>query len=307
MRESKDDAINSRGRISRWSPQPGPPLMPTPPRTTRVLLWSLLALFAAGAIGLVWLLTLPGPLESLLQRRVLQALREHYHGDVQLQNLRVTLVPAFRVTADNLVLSNPSGPDLPPLITVKHLVAEAGVFELLRTPVHLSLVKLDGLEIQVAPKRDSRPSMTDKSQHHTHLADFVIDTVEADETKLYILRKDPAKEPMDWGIRKLRLRSAGIGQPMKFQAELTNPTPPGVIETSGNFGPWNFDQPSDTAVNGHYDFQHADLSVFNGISGILSSGGDFSGTLHNIVVDGATEVPDFQLDRGGQAVHLGNL
>ena len=109
---------------------------------------------------------------------------------------------------------------------------------------------------------------------------------------------------MEWDIRKLRLRSAGIGQPMKFQAELTNPTPPGVIQTTGHFGPWVFDAPSDTAVDGHYDFRHADLSVFNGISGILSSNGDYTGTLHDIVVDGTTDVPDFRLDQGGQAVHL---
>ncbi|HEX8812920.1 MAG TPA: hypothetical protein VF742_13095, partial [Terracidiphilus sp.] len=58
------------------------------------------------------------------------------------------------------------------------------------------------------------------------------------------------------------------------------------------------------AVDGHYDFQRADLSVFTGISGILSSTGDYIGTLHNIVIDGATEIPDFQLDRGGRAVQL---
>ena len=282
----------------------GPLLMPTRPRKTRMLLWPLVAVFAAGAIGFVWLLTLPAPLEIWLQKRVLQALREHFHGDVQLQNLRVTLVPSFRATAENLVLSNRSGSDLPPLITVQHVTAEVGLFQLLRTPVHINRVKLDGLEIQVTPKRDRRPSVPDKPQHHMHLANFVIDTVEADGTKLYVLRKDPAKDPMEWDIRKLSLQSAGIGQPMKFQAELTNPTPPGVIETTGHFGPWDFDEPSTTAVSGHYNFQHADLSVFNGISGALSSTGDFSGTLHNIVVDGAAEVPDFQLDRGGQAVQL---
>jgi len=284
--------------------QIGPPSMPARPRMARTVLWWILAPLAAGTIGFIWLLTLPAPLEIWLQTGVLQALREHYHADVQLQHLRVTLVPSFHVTADNLVLSNGSGPDLPPLITVKHLAAEVGVFELLRTPVHIRWVKLDGLEIQVAPKRDQRDTALAKPKPRMHFANFVIDTVEADGTKLYILRIDPTKEPMGWDIHKLSLRSAGIGQPMKFVAELTNPTPPGVIETTGHFGPWNFDEPSNTAVSGHYDFQHAELSVFNGISGILSSAGDFSGTLHNIVVDGAAEVPDFQLDRGGQAVDL---
>jgi hypothetical protein len=91
---------------------------------------------------------------------------------------------------------------------------------------------------------------------------------------------------------------------MTFTAELTNPTPPGLIQTKGHFGPWNFDEPSATKVDGRYDFQHADLSVFPGISGILSSVGDYKGELNDITVDGTTDVPDFQLDRGGQPVHL---
>jgi hypothetical protein len=277
--------------------------MPTR-RKTWMLLWSLLVLLFATATACVWLLTIPAPIESWLQERVLQALREHYHADVQLQNLRVTLIPSFRATADDFLVPNRGGPGLPPLITVKHLTAQAGLLELLRTPVHISWVELDGLTIQVIPKRDSATGSPVEPRRHLHLANFVIDKVEADETALYILRKDPGKEPMKWDIRKLRLRSAGIGQAMKFQAELTNPTPPGVIQTTGHVGPWVFDEPSDTAVDGHYNFRHADLSVFSGISGILSSSGDYTGTLHDIVVDGTTDVPDFRLDQGGQAVHL---
>ena len=91
---------------------------------------------------------------------------------------------------------------------------------------------------------------------------------------------------------------------MKFQAELTNPKPPGDIHSTGKFGPWKMDDPSATPVGGHYSFDHADLSVFNGISGILSSTGDYTGQLNNIVVDGATDTPDFKLDRGARAVRL---
>jgi hypothetical protein len=103
---------------------------------------------------------------------------------------------------------------------------------------------------------------------------------------------------MEWELHSLTLHGAGIGQPMRFLSELTNPKPPGLIHTSGKFGPWNLDSPSETPVSGHYTFQNADLSVFNGISGILSSTGDFAGMLQEIVVDGTTETPDFKLDSG---------
>jgi len=91
---------------------------------------------------------------------------------------------------------------------------------------------------------------------------------------------------------------------MKFQAELTNPTPPGVIENHRPLRALGFQWALGDGRRRHYDFQRADLSVFNGISGILSSTGDYTGTLHHIVIDGATEIPDLQLDGGGRAVHL---
>jgi len=278
-------------------------------RRTRILLWTALAVLAVGAIGVVALtlalINVPAPVERWLQGRIQLALREHYQAEVQLQNLHVTLLPGFYATADNFVLPNRSAPGLPPLITVKHVTVRAALPELLRSPVHLSWVKLDGLVIQVPSKRDHPPRPPAQKQgRQTHLSDFVIDKVDADGTELYILRKDPAREPMQFELRQLTLRGAGVGRPMNFTAELTNPTPPGLIETTGRFGPWVFDEPSATKVGGHYNFQHADLSVFNGISGILSSVGDYQGILHNIVVDGTTDVPDFKLDSGGEPVHL---
>ncbi len=270
-------------------------------RRTRILLWILLAVAIAVSLGFVVLLTVPPPLERWLQGRIMLALQEHYGTDVQLQNLHVTLLPSFGATADNFVLPSRVGDDIPPLITVKHIRMQAATLELLRSPVHVHWLQLEGLEIHVPPKR-GKPAA--KPKHHTRLANFVIDRVDADGTELYILRKDPKREPMLFDLRRLKLRSAGVGQPMNFIAELTNPTPPGLIATTGRFGPWDFDEPSATKVGGHYNFQRADLSVFNGISGILSSVGDYTGVLHNIVVDGSTDTPDFKLDTGGKAVHL---
>lgn len=278
------------------------------PRGIRILLWTVLVIVLAGGAGIAVLLTVPAPLERWLQGRILLALRQHYRADVQLQNLQVTLIPAFGATADNFVLPHRGSPGLPPVITVKHIEARAALVQLLRSPIHLSWLRLEGMVIQVGGNRKGqRPSALappSKPEHQMRLANFVIDKVEADGAELYVLRKDPTREPLQWGLRKLSLRSAGVGQPMTFTAELTNPTPPGLIETQGKFGPWNFDEPSGTKVSGHYSFQHADLSVFNGIAGILSSTGDYQGALHNIIVDGATDVPDFELDRGGEPVHL---
>jgi len=51
-------------------------------------------------------------------------------------------------------LPNRDGEGLPPFVTAKHLTAQALPLQLLRRPVHLSWVKLDGLVINVPPKRE---------------------------------------------------------------------------------------------------------------------------------------------------------
>jgi hypothetical protein len=91
---------------------------------------------------------------------------------------------------------------------------------------------------------------------------------------------------------------------MHFDAKLTNPKPVGNVFSSGSFGPWQADSPRDTPVNGTYSFNHADLSTIKGIGGILSSTGKYAGILDHIVVDGATDTPDFRIAISGRTVPL---
>ena len=91
---------------------------------------------------------------------------------------------------------------------------------------------------------------------------------------------------------------------MEFDAQLENPKPPGLIHSTGSFGPWVVADPGSSPVRGDYTFDHADLSVFRGIAGILDSTGHYQGTLRDLTVDGQTDTPDFQLSRAGHAMPL---
>src|SRR5436190_16187485 len=55
---------------------------------------------------------------------------------------------------------------------------------------------------------------------------------------------------------------------------------------------------------GKYTFEHADLSVFNSIAGILNSTGQFEGTLDTIRAWGQASVADFRLKAAGNPVPL---
>jgi hypothetical protein len=121
---------------------------------------------------------------------------------------------------------------------------------------------------------------------------------------LRIHSRKPGKQPLQFDIQRLALHSVGKGQPMRFKAQLLNPTPPGLINSQGYFGPWRIDDLSETPVSGNYTFGNANLGVFQGISGRLSSEGRYDGHLKRIEVQGWTHTPDFTVGISGNPVDL---
>jgi hypothetical protein len=64
------------------------------------------------------------------------------------------------------------------------------------------------------------------------------------------------------------------------------------------------DVPQATSLSGSYKFQQANLSVFHGIAGTLSSDGDFGGQLGDVAVRGEVDIPDFKVVTSDHEVHL---
>jgi hypothetical protein len=222
--------------------------------------------------------------------------------------------------------------DVPPLFEVDSFTASTSLPSLLLGRV--SRVTLEGLRITVARGRnddakeegdeanrdeddtanrdesdeanreadEAKPASKSESDDDSDGFEFVIGEVIADGTHLEILPKNPRKKPLTFDLTKLTLHSAGPGTAMKFSSVMTNPKPPGDIVTEGEFGPWDKESPRRTPVSGKYTFSNADLSVFKGISGILSSEGTYDGMLERIAVKGWTDTPDFQVS--GNPVHL---
>ena len=107
-----------------------------------------------------------------------------------------------------------------------------------------------------------------------------------------------------FAIHRLVMHSVGLDRAAAFDAQLTNAVPPGEIDSKGSFGPWSPDDPGQTPLSANYTFDKADLGVFKGISGILSSKGKFGGVLEKIEVEGTTSTPDFLVKIGGHPLAL---
>ncbi|MGH9352739.1 MAG: AsmA-like C-terminal region-containing protein [Terriglobia bacterium] len=241
-------------------------------------------------------------LSPLSRRWVVKALRDHYHSNVELKSFQVTLFPQIVATGGGLVLGDKDHPGGPPLASIKRFSMDTTWLGLLRSPRRVRHVRLEGLTLNIPPRKHENEASSKKTRHH--LPPFYLEDVEADGTVLNTFSNNPQKPPRVFAIAKLRLRSVGVGKAMSFQATLTNPKPIGQIQTSGTFGPWNPADPGQTPVSGNYAFRNADLSTIHGIAGILSSLGKYGGVLDRIEVDGETDTPNFALGTSGNPEHL---
>ena len=263
-------------------------------RRTRILLVSAAGILAAFAITAVVLVS---RFEPVARTYIISALRQRYKSDIELGNFQISLFPRVHATGDNLVFWQPGRHDLPPLIRIRQFSVDAGFVGFFRYPKRVRRLTLEGLEITIPPKRD-RPARSGSADSGGVSVPFILEEVVANGATLKTLPADPKKDPLLFRISQLTMHTVGKSQPMTFRAELNNSKPPGIIRSDGNFGPWNSDDPGDTPVSGHYNFSHANLSVFKGISGTLNSSGGYHGQLDRIDVHGSTDVPDFALLQG---------
>ncbi|HZC43284.1 MAG TPA: AsmA-like C-terminal region-containing protein [Acidobacteriaceae bacterium] len=240
--------------------------------------------------------------EPMLRARVIQTLSVRFNSQVQLGEFHVSVLHGLNVEGKNLSLRSNLEPSLPPQIQVDQFSFHTPLLDVFRSPMHIGLVQLNGMQIMIPPK-GQRTAMPKPEKSHGKIS-LIIDKIVCDQTTLTIMTNKSNKVPLQFEIHALTLTHVGSKKPMHFVAQLVNAKPLGNIATTGNFGPWNADEPSDTPVNGSYSFTHADLSTTHGIAGMLSSQGKYSGQLDTITVDGTTDTPDFSVDVSGHKVDL---
>ena len=235
-----------------------------------------------------------------LHKKVVEMLAEKCHADVELKEFHVYLFPGVRIEGSGLSLRYEGRTDVPPLISIGEFSAQADILGLPWKPWRVDQVKLKGLVITIPPKGQRGTQNWAKARR----IPVSIGEIVSDDAELRMLPKSADKDSHVFAIHHLVMHSVGLDRPAKFTAQLTNAVPPGEIETKGNFGPWNADDPGQTPLAAEYTFDKADLGVFKGISGTLSSTGKFSGVLEKLEVEGKTSTPDFTVTIGGHPLDL---
>ena len=262
-----------------------------------------IALIAAAVTGVM--LLVPVSSENARERFV-AVLADRLDAEVELQELRVHMFPSLRAEGRALTIRHRGRRDVPPLISIAHFSADSGVMSLLHR--HIARVDIEGLDIQIPPDRNrdntGGVATTGETGRNGHGAPvdagrtFVVDRLFSTAARLTIIPKETGKAPKVWDIHDLRMSSVSTGTAMPFEATLDNAVPPGAITTRGTFGPWASDEPGRTPLDGTFTFDRADLSVFKGISGLLSAHGHFGGLLERIDIHGETDTPEFRVNTG---------
>ena len=238
------------------------------------------------------------PLDAYIRRKAMNVMRNRFKSELELASLNVSVLPRLRIEGTGLTLRYRDRTDVPPLMAVRkfsldlgwkgEFFLDANWLGLSKRPPHFRILRLEGLQINIPPREEVHH---EKTRVHTN---FMIDEITSSNAELNILRKDD-KPTLTFLLHQLNVVSFQPEKPAEFYATLTNPRPVGEIQTHGQFGPWNGDEPGQAPVQGNYTFSRADLATFKGISGFLSSQGVFSGVLDYIQVQGRTQTPDFAL------------
>jgi hypothetical protein len=283
---------------------------------------AILGIFVAGSM-------LARRFEPYIKQQAIAYLSQRFQSEVEVGSLRVNIpsVPFMKlfvtrgrgviaeVVGENILLRHKGRRDVPPMFAMKRFRFEVDLGRIFDPTKKVALVHLDHMSLQIPPKGerpDLNPDGKDKkdaapeakSETSAPENPVLIERVIITDSELVILPRNKDRKPLEFALHRVVLDSVQLKKSLNYKGQITNPKPPGAIDATGTFGPWNTESPSDTPLTGDYTFSNADLSVFTAIAGILHSTGKFEGTLGSVQARGEADVPDFRLKKVGNPLGL---
>jgi hypothetical protein len=228
------------------------------------------------------------------QARVRQNLREASDSEITVRSFRRTYFPYPGCVLEGVTFQHGS-PQNKPLISAEKVTIEGTYGGILTKHIHR--ITAEGMRISIPPLGTGQA-------FHTTPSELTVEEFVANDATLEIGSHDSAKQPLRFDIHQAFLQDIAPSGPFSYRLKVHNPEPPGEISVQGKFGGWNHNDAGQTPLSGQYTFEQADLGVYNGVAGKLSSSGKFGGPLEHIDISGTTDIPDFEVTSAGHPVHL---
>lgn len=245
-------------------------------------------IIAAAVVGLV--LALFPRVWPFTRKSILENLGEATDSTVTPQDYRATFFPPGCVLNGVTFLHHGSR-----FITIQKLIVTGSYPGILRR--HVPHIEAVGAHIYI-------PAIGSNAKFQSQHSNIVVDELIANGAYVEFESTQPKNNPFHFDVHEATLRDVRWLGAILYHLKFHNPNPPGEISADGKFGSWSEGHAQDTPFSGRYTFDHADLAYYGGIAGLLSSVGQFDGSLKHLNVSGSTVIPDFEIQSSGNRVKL---
>ena len=220
------------------------------------------------------------------------------NATVEIKSFRQTYFPFAGYVAEGVTVrqKQSAGASVQPFVSVDRLTVRASYFGLLHKPHRLSTVVAEGAHIVIP---DNGVNLTSQSSGKTD--PVIIAELRIEKAILDVASSTHEPGPLRFGIHSARFLNVAPNATVAFSSSVHIPEPPGEVETKGWIGPWRDDNGSirSTPLSGSYVLRKANLGHYASLDGVLSSQGEFVGTLARLSVKGSTDSPDFGVRESG--------
>lgn len=247
----------------------------TPPRAA--IAFGATALMAVVAFGAILAANWPFSRAAVAAR-----ISKDTGANVTIDRLRTTYFPPGFYAENIRLKQRGTGAAL---VSIQRVHVRASYTSLIRKEV--SEIDVKGFHLAAGDGRSFRSESGSGSS-------FDVSKLVAEDGVIEIVSSDPGHRPFRLDIHNLLLTDIG-GSHSSFRVAARAAQPPADFLAEGRLGRVVRNTAKTAPVSGRYTVSNADLSVYGGISGHLSSSGKIGGTLGRIEWDGTAETPDFEV------------
>lgn len=239
------------------------------PRVSRLAATFVGAMSAVALLATVIMIARNWPFARLAME---EALGRAVSGKAEIRSLQSRWFPHPGCTAEDVHLETARGSAF-----VKRRVIDSSYRALLTCSHRLTSIQANGLDVHVRRHADEIKGN-----------ETSVDQLTIDQSTFEVEPAKPGDQPLKIGVVHADFRPQA-SRPVAFHLILDYPKLRGRIDAHVEFGPTATVR-DQTPISGRFHFEHADLSAFEHLEGILSAGGKFSGTLGRIKAYGETSV-----------------
>ena len=256
--------------------------------------WRNLVLILLIAAAIFFAITLVLCRRAFGPAAVLKDLQEASDSQVVVRTFRQTFFPHPGCVLEGVIFRHGRNQSKP-LITIEKVTVRGTYLGILS--LRVDRITADGMRVFIPPFGTGEALRTTPSK-------VTIGVLVANGASVEFGSDDANAQPLRFDIHEATLRDVSARGPLSYRVKVHNPLPPGEVSVKGKFGAWRMDNAGETPVSGEYTFEQADLSVYQGVAGTLSSTGKFNGKLAHIDISGTTDTPDFEIKSAKHPVRL---